>query len=148
MAIETGSSAFAGYKLGGMAVAFAAPFLGFVLGLQVLPLSKADPHRDVVRRLLGCAVSSMTIGPCILVAIYKLAPWVFDAVWDVGAMFGGGPLGLIWLAGIVLLLSALPGWWLVGALVREVASWDGKTIAEIAQDIRSDAEQVMGGKDA
>ncbi len=148
MAIETSSGAFAGYKVGGVVVAFCMPMLAFVLGLQVIPLSKADPHRDVVRRLLGCAVSSLTLGAVVLVAIYKLAPWVFDACWDVAAMFGAGPLGLIWLAAIVLLLSALPGWWLVGAVVRKVASWDGKTIGQIAQDIREEAGHVMGGKDA
>lgn len=141
MAIETG----AGYKVAGAAVTFSMPILAFFLGLQVIPLSKTDPHRDVVRRILGCVVSSFTLGPVGLVAIYKLAPWVYDACFAVAEkMFDLGPLGYIWLTALVLLLSALPGWWLVGALVREVAGWDGKSLAEIAQDVSGDMEKVKG----
>ncbi len=146
MPIETGSGAFAGYKVAGAAVTFAMPILAFFLGLQVIPLSKADPHRDVVRRLLGCAVSSFTLGPAVLVALFKVAPWVFDACFDVFAKFGAGPLGYLWLVAVVLLLSALPGWWLVGALVREVAGWDGKSLAEIAKDVKGELDKVEGAK--
>jgi hypothetical protein len=109
----------------GLVLMLGAPVLGFVLGLQVIPLNKDDPHRDLVRRLLGCVVSSFLVGLPALIWIASSHPWVFDGartlMHQVHLPEVVGPLMVLW---AVLLVSALPGWWLVGALVKRVASQD------------------------
>lgn len=109
----------------GLVLMLGAPVLGFVLGLQVIPLNKDDPHRDLVRRLLGCVVSSFLVGLPALIWIASAHAWVFEGarllMHQVRLPDVCGPLMVLW---AVLLVSALPGWWLVGAVVKRVASQD------------------------
>jgi hypothetical protein len=111
--------------LGGVLVLLLAPVLGFVLGLQVMPLDPAEPHKDLVRRLLGCVVSSLLLGVPGLIWLHKNMVWVFESARGLVAMMGApevvGPFVVMW---GVLLVAALPGWWLVGRLVKRVISQD------------------------
>lgn len=132
-ALETGSG-FAGYKIIAGIVAFLAPVFAFVLGLQVIPLDKKDPHADAIRRLMGCATSSMVVGGVSLVVLYRLAPWTFHSAAEIGGLLGEPLIGVIWLFAVVLLLGALPGWWLVGAVMRRLATWRDKNLDQIIED--------------
>ena len=109
----------------GLVFMLGAPVLGFVLGLQVIPLRSEDPHRDLVRRLLGCVVSSFLVGLPVLIWVASVHAWVFEGarllMTQVRLPEVVGPLMVMW---AVLLVSALPGWWLVGALVKRAAAQD------------------------
>lgn len=141
MAIETGGG-FAGYKILAAVVAIASPLFAFFLGLQVIPLDKTDPHADTIRRLMGCATSSMVLGGPALIVLNRMAPWVFESAVSVGAMLHLPELGLLWLIAVVLLISALPGWWLVGAVMRRLATWRDKDLGQIISDAKTLADEV------
>lgn len=141
MAIETGGS-FAGYKVIAMVVAIGTPIFAFFLGIQVIPLDKDDPHTDMVRRLMGCATSSMVLGGPALVVLNRFAPWVFESAAGIGEFFHEPLIGVIWLMAVVLLLAALPGWWLVGAVMKRLASWKDKNLDQIIDDAKAIKAEV------
>jgi len=102
-----------------------APVLAFFLGLKFIPLDPKNPHDDVTRRLLGAAVSSFLVGGVSLVYLMQSMRWVFEAAADVMRLIHWMPeIGPLMIIFGVLLVSALPGWWFVGALVRRVAGQD------------------------
>lgn len=129
-----------GATLGSKAIALAAFFLvtlvAFFLGLQAIPLDKDEPHKDVVRRLIGCAVSSLVIGIPAMAFLHNTWPWMYTSTSAVFAMMDMspvyGPKVLNW---SILLVAGLPGWWLVGAVVRQMATWRNKTIKEIKDEV-------------
>lgn len=135
-------------KLLGFVAMAMAPVVAFVLGLQILPLDAKDPHRDAVRRIMGCVVSSLMLGLPALIYMDQHMAWVFDSANSlaVRADFPErlGSASVMW---SVLLLGALPGWWLVGAVMRKLASWRDKDLGAIAEDVTSvvDVVRKRGG---
>ena len=132
--------------LGFLALAM-APVVAFFLGLQVLPLDPKDPHRDAVRRIMGCVVSSLIIGLPALIYLDQHMAWVFDAAGSLATRAAMpermGGASVMW---SVLLLAALPGWWLVGAVMRRFASWRDKDLEGIAKDVAEALNAARGGK--
>lgn len=147
MPIDHTGAVFGGYKVLSAIVAFFSPVIAFFLMLSWLPLDKADPHRDVVRRLLGCGVSSMLVGGPALIYLHEQHAWVMNAAYEVGERFGSGQLGLIWLMGSVLLSAGLPGWILVGAVMRSVAKLDGKDLPGVVRAAREMVDDMTAKKE-
>lgn len=129
-----------GTTLGGKVIALVAFFVvtlvAFFLGLQVIPLDEKDPHKDVVRRLVGCAISSLVVGLPALAFMHNTMPWMYTSIAAVFNMMDidptYGPKLINW---SILLVAGLPGWWLVGAVVRQVAGWRDKTIKQIKEEV-------------
>lgn len=120
-------------------VGFTAAFLlAFFLGLQLIPLDAKDPHKDLVRRLLGCAVSSLIVGLPVLIYLHYSFAWVFTSASAISELNGlGKDIGPQLVTWCVFLVAALPGWWFVGMLVRQAAGFEGKTLAQAKDDIKA-----------
>lgn len=131
------------HKVIALLVALLAPVVAFILGLQVLPLDPLDPHRDLVRRLMGCAVASLVFGLPTLAYIHHGWPWLWDEASTVTVRLGLDSVGGYAITWACLLVTALPGWWVVGAVMRKLASWKGKSINEIASDARATVAEVI-----
>lgn len=144
MPVEHTGTAVAGYKLLAAIVTVLSPVVGFLLGLKVIPLSEKNPNSDLFHRLLGCVASSLVLGAFALVYLYHSQHWVFTSAWEIGDYVKAGEVGVIWLIGAVLLVCALPGWWLVGAVVRSMAGWEGKDVRGVLQDVGQTAAEISG----
>lgn len=131
------------HKLIALLVALLAPVVAFVLGLQVLPLDPKDPHRDLVRRLMGCAVASLAFGLPMLAYLHHTWPWLWDEASAITVRMGLDSIGGYAITWACLLVAALPGWWVVGAFMRKLASWKDKTLNEIVTDARETAAEVV-----
>lgn len=147
MAVESGAAAGITGKAAAIILALAAPLLAFALGTQIVPLDKNDPHRDAVRRILGCFISSFIVTVAGLLVLHRYAGWVFPAAIDVAEALSlpgwAGAFSIFW---AICIIGALPGWWIVGPFMRWFASRRDKSLTEIAQDAREDVGKVMGGK--
>ena len=136
MATEPTSTAGAASKVLSLMSFVAVSVIAFVLGVQVIPLDNTDPHRDMVRRLLGCAVSSLAIGLPALAFVQNPMPWMFSSIGEVFVMLDlPATFGQKLITWSILLVAAIPGWWLVGSYVRQAAGWQGKTMKEIKEEV-------------
>lgn len=132
-------------KLAGAVLFVAVPVFAVVLGLQVIPLDPKDPHRDLVRRLLGCAVSSAVVGIPVLVMLHVSFPSLFAGAASLAGLLElppkVGPWAVVW---SVFLVCALPGWWLVGAVMRHLAKeLTTKELPEIVEDVAQAVKKVL-----
>lgn len=148
MAVESSAAGIGmGGKIAGIILALAAPLLAFALGTHVVPLDKDDPHRDAVRRILGCFISSFIVTVVGLLLLHRYAGWVFPSAIDVSEALGmpgwAGAFAIFW---AICIIGALPGWWIVGPFMRWFASRRDKSFTEIAQDAREDVGKVVGGR--
>lgn len=138
MPVESGAAGIGvGGKIATIILALAAPLLAFALGTQVVPLDKDDPHRDAVRRIIGCFISSFLVAVVGMVLLHRFAPWALPAASEVAVAMGlpglAGPLSIFWW---FLILGALPGWWIVGPFMRWFATRRNKSFGEIVSDGR------------
>ena len=137
MAAETGAGVAFSVKSGllGGFILLAASVLGTVIGFKVVPPTKGKEMDDISTRLLCGLLSSCTLG---FYSAYRymqfdpewLAFWVRvyqgrDEAFFLGLLSAGLPF---------VLLAALPGFWIVAAVMRWFQKREGKDIAEMAGD--------------
>ncbi|MDR3005723.1 MAG: hypothetical protein LBV14_15995 [Acidovorax sp.] len=130
---------FAGYKLALLSLPVVASLIAFWLGLRFVPLRTADPRGDLLNRVLACLVSGFVLGIPTLVMLMLHWPGVFEAGVRL-AMVAGMPgiAGFFVITGCVMVVCSIPGPWIVAAVFLWLKRSEGKTITEIAQDLRDD----------
>lgn len=121
MAAETGAGVALSIKTGTLGGLFllVASMLGAVIGFKVVPPTKGREMDDISTRLLCGLLSSCTLGTYAAYRYLKhdpewLAFWVRVYQGHEEAFY----LGLISAVAPFVLLSALPGFWLVAAFMR------------------------------
>ena len=122
------------------AVPFAAGLAATCLGFLFLwPKSGREAAARFACTLLACAVA----GPCLAIAAYCWWPALFASAGQAAALAGGpAELGVLLVAAPFLVLSGLPAWWILGALVLWFDRRRSKDIAEIAHDAAEAVRQV------
>lgn len=85
---------------------------------------------------LACTMATSSIfGPIAVMALHSWWPSLFDSSKAVASMYGADPaLGMLFVAGPVMVLAGLPAWWLIGSLVRWLDKRRDKDIGEIVHD--------------
>ena len=121
MAAETGAGVALSIKTGALlgVVMILASILGTIIGLKVIPPAKGREMDDISTRLLCGLLSSSTLGTYAAYRFIKADPeWL--AFWM--RIYQGMPeqyFMALASAGLpIILLSALPGFWLVAAFMR------------------------------
>jgi hypothetical protein len=143
-----GLGAVAGKKLVLLGLPIAITLVAWVLGLRLFPPRKGREVKDMLDRLLACGVSSFVVGLPALLVLLKHAPSAFAGAQQLAIMAGVDPfIGFISLVGCVLLLSSLPGPWIVVAWVLWFQRRKGKDIGQMAADASDDWRRAMRGKD-
>jgi hypothetical protein len=78
-------------------------------------------------------------------AVHSWWPSLFDSAKSVMSQYGGDPaLGILFVAGPVMVLAGLPAWWIIGGLVRWLDKRRDKDIGEIVHDAVEVAKEVKG----
>lgn len=135
MAAETSAGVAFGIKSGliGGAFLLVVSIVSVMVGLTVVPPTPGREHQDIARRLGAGLLCSFALGPF---AAFKFIDWQpgFLQFW----LQIVGPenmlMAYLMAATPFLALTALPGFWLVAALMRWFQAREGKDIAELARD--------------
>lgn len=131
----------AGVKFWLFGLPIVVSILAFWLGLMVIPLRAGREVRDLIYRVLSCAVSSFVFGIPALIALKKYMPFAFDEVQVLASMAGTDPMvGFFMLCGCVMLVCSLPGPWIVASFFLFVEKQKGKPIDEVIRDLRGDVK--------
>lgn len=139
----------AGYKLALFSLPVIASLLAFWLGLRFVPLRSEDPRGDMLNRVLACLVSGFAIGVPLLVMLMQHMPGFFAAGVQLALMAElPAVAGFFVITGCVLVVSSMPGPWIVAAVFIWLERRKGKDIAEMAQEVREDVANIVGGKSA
>lgn len=111
--------------------------IAFWLGLLAIPLRAGREVRDIIYRILACAVSSYVVGIPALLAIKRYMPFVFD---DMAALAVHAQLepftGFLVLVGCVMLICSVPGPWIVGAIFLYIEKRKDTPIDELIQEYK------------
>lgn len=138
-----GAAGIAGHKAFMLGMPIAITLLAWWLGMRIFPPRKGREFKDMLDRLVACAVSSFLVGVPLLVALLNHMPWVFSTAADLAGRAGLEPItGFFAIVGCVLLLASLPGPWLVVAYLRWFHRRRGKDIGEMFGDAADDIRRV------
>jgi len=139
----TGAAAAGGalLKYFGLQVA-AAGAVAAALGFLVLwPKSR----REGFARLVVTIMCSMVVGPVLVTALHAKMPDLFASAKTVAEMSGLDPaMGLMFVTSPLLVAAGLPGWWVVGGIVRWFEKRRDKDAGEMMQDAADTARSVLG----
>lgn len=101
--------------------------------------------REAFIRFTCSICTSAILGPLLVFALHSWWPSLFASAGAVAVLNGADPaLGLLALAGPLMVLAGLPAWWLLGAVVLWLERRRGKDIAEIAHDAAEAVKDVRG----
>lgn len=101
--------------------------------------------KEAFFRFLCTILSSVVLGPVLVVIARNWSPGLFDSARATAAMYGTDPaLGFLFIAAPLMVLSGLPAWWVLGAIVRWFDKRRDKDIAEIAADAAQGVKDVRG----
>jgi len=133
----SGAAVGFGLKTGAFAslAAVAVSVLAVCLGFSVVPLKAGDEHRDAVRRLAGGLLCSFMLGfPLAFKAIDQF-PWLMSP-WQ-RMLPDSHPL-MVYLAAAspFLAITAVPGFWIVAAVMRWFTNRADKDAGELLADAR------------
>lgn len=130
---------FAGYKLALLSLPVVASLIAFWLGMRFVPLRTADPRGDLLNRVLACLVSGFVLGVPCLVFLMQHWPGIFDAGVRL-AIIAAMPeiAGFFVITFCVFVVCSIPGPWIVAGVFLWLERRKGKTITEIAQDLRDE----------
>lgn len=82
-------------------------------------------------------------GPFAVSAVHSWWPGLFSSAKELAALYGADPaLGILFVGAPLLVITALPAWWILGGLVLWFEKRKGKDIAEIAGDAADAFNQV------
>lgn len=134
---------FAGYKLALFSLPVLASLLAFWLGLRFVPLRGDDPRGDLLNRVLACLVSGFVLGVPALVMLMQHWPGIFDAGARLAAVAAMPAIaGFFVITGCVFVVSSIPGPWIVAAVFLWLKRSEGRTITQMAGDLRDDVEAL------
>ncbi len=101
--------------------------------------------REAFVRLACTMATSSIFGPIAVMALHSWWPSLFDSSKAVAAMYGADPaLGMLFVAGPVMVLAGLPAWWLIGGLVRWLDKRRDKDLGEIVHDAAEVVKDARG----
>jgi hypothetical protein len=101
--------------------------------------------REAFLRLASTLCASSIFGPFAVMALHSWWPSLFDSAKSVMSQYGGDPaLGILFVAGPVMVLAGLPAWWIIGGLVRWLDKRRDKDLGEIVHDAVEVAKEVKG----
>lgn len=104
-----------------------------------------NSRREAFVRFTSSILCSIILGPVCIAALHSWWPELFASARAIAAMEGLDPaLGMLVVAGPVMMLAGLPAWWLLGGIVLWLERRRGKDIAEIAQDAAGAVKDVRG----
>lgn len=130
---------FAGYKLALFSLPIITSLIAFWLGLRFVPLRGDDPRNDLLGRVLACLVSGFVMGVPALVLLMQHWPGIFDAGVRLAYLAQLPAIaGFFVITGCVFVVSSIPGPWIMAAVFLWLKRSEGKTITEMAQDVRDD----------
>lgn len=141
MALETTAAGGALIKFFGIPVlaGAAATSLGFMFMWPTSP-------KEAFIRFFTTIISSVMVGPALVVAVRSWWPGLFDSAKDVALMYGSDPaLGFLFIAAPLMVAAGLPAWWVLGACLRWLDKRRDKDIGEIIHDAAAIARDVRGG---
>ncbi|WP_338847888.1 hypothetical protein V8J88_03800 [Massilia sp. W12] len=137
MTIESAAGA-AGLKALGAATCAAglATAAGFALMWPKTP-------REAFARFALAFTTSITVGSGAVLWLYDARPGAFASARAVAGLFGAAPeYGYLVLAGIVMAASALPAWWIGGAVSRWFERRKDQDVAEMLHDAAATVNDV------
>lgn len=95
---------------------------------------------------LSCTIATSGIGgPFLVIAVHSWWPSLFESAKAVTALYGADPaLGVLFVAGPLLVVAGLPAWWVIGGLVRWLDRRKDKDLGELVQDAAGVVRDVRG----
>lgn len=95
---------------------------------------------------LSCTIATSGIaGPFLVIAMHSWWPSLFDSAKAVSALYGADPaLGVLFVAGPLLVVAGLPAWWVIGGLVRWLDRRKDKDLGELVQDAAAVVRDARG----
>lgn len=127
----------AGFKVWLFGLPIFVAIIAFWLGILAVPLSKGREVRDLVYRVMSCVVSSFLVGIPALISLKKFMPEVFTLMDELSVHAQIDPFaGFLVLAACVMLLSSLPGPWIVGSVFMFLEKQKDKPIDEVISSFR------------
>lgn len=101
--------------------------------------------REAFLRLTATIAASGIFGPFAVMALHSWWPSLFDSAKSVTVLYGADPgLGVLFVAGPVMVLAGLPAWWLIGGVIRWLDRRRDKDIGEIVHDAAEVVKDVRG----
>jgi hypothetical protein len=84
----------------------------------------------------ACTVlASVIMGPALVVVLRWWWPALFGAARDIALLYGTEPaLGFLFIAAPLMVVAALPAWWVIGACVRWLEQRKGKDVGVLVRD--------------
>jgi len=142
--MSAGTEAAIGLSIkAGIAAAAGAVVVSIVAtsaGLVVMPPDSRNPGLDIARRFAGGLFTSFTIGPIVAIKAFEWWP-SYLTMWQTTL----GDLHPLWPFFIgacpFIAASALPGFWVVAAVLRWFHRRADKDVGELIQDARSIAQK-------
>lgn len=94
-------------------------------------------------RLVVTILSSSFIGPFFVFWLHGWKPGLFTSAKQIATEAGIDPLyGLLLVSAPLLVMSGLPAWWILGAIVRWFDNRRGKDIGELVHDAKETLKEV------
>lgn len=101
--------------------------------------------KEAFMRLMCTIATSGIAGPFLVIAFHSWWPSLFDSAKAVATLYGADPaIGVLFVAGPLMVAAGLPAWWLIGGLVRWLDRRKDKDLGEMAQDIAAVVRDVRG----
>lgn len=134
---------FVGYKLALFSLPVLTSLIAFWLGLRFVPLRGEDQHGDLLSRVLACLVSGFILGVPTLVLLVQHYSGIFDASVRLAQIAQLPAIaGFFVITGCVFVIASIPGPWLMAAVFLWLKKSEGKTLTDIAQDMRGDLRKL------
>lgn len=95
------------------------------------------PHtkKEAFWRFFVTLLSSFFLGPLLVIGARAFMPSLFDAARAIAVEYGTDPsFGIVFISAPLLVVSALPSWWILGALVRWLDKRKAQDLGEIVHD--------------
>lgn len=140
-ALETTSAA-----AGGLIKIFGVPVLAGAAATALTFLFMwPRTRREAFVRFTCSIFTSAIFGPPLAIALHSWWPSLFESAAIVAKLNGADPaMGLLAVAGPLMVLAGLPAWWLLGGVVLWLERRQGRDIAEIAHDAAEAVKDVRG----
>lgn len=102
-------------------------------------------RREAFIRLTCTIGTSGLLGPLLVVAMHSWWPTLFTSAATVASLNGADPtMGMLAVAGPIMVVAGLPAWWVLGALMLWLERRRGKDIGELAHDAAEVVRDVRG----
>lgn len=101
-------------------------------------------HEAFVRMTCTIATSGI-FGPFAVMVVHSWWPSLFDSAKAVSILYGADPsLGVLFVAGPVMVVAGLPAWWIIGGVLRWFDRRKEKDIGEIVHDAVEVVKEAKG----